>query len=217
MLADTYWGRARNNHTDLLSLLVANTVTGAASLFRRELLEYALPFPPAQFAHYHDHWLGLTALSLGGIRFVDRPLYDYMQHAGASLGHEAATTMTSLAQRSPGQRSPRERARMWRLHYFVDVCRLLEFATVLRMRCGEQMPRAKRRALDRFLAPTARRRRWRGSAPAAYASCRGAGATRSGPSGCCSGRSPGAGCSPPARATGPSTACAWTRCRRRRW
>lgn len=152
VLADTYWGSRTNNHTDLLSLLVANAVTGAASLFRRELLDYALPFPPAQFAHYHDHWLGLTALSLGEIRFVERPLYEYVQHPGASLGHEAATTMTSLAQRVARQRSPRERARMWRLHYFVDVCRLLQFATVLRMRCGEVMPPAKRRALDRFLA-----------------------------------------------------------------
>ncbi len=34
---------------DLLSLLVANAVTGAASLFPRELLDFALPFPPAQF------------------------------------------------------------------------------------------------------------------------------------------------------------------------
>ncbi len=55
-------------------------MTGAASLFRRELLEDALPFPPAQFAHFHDHWIGLTALALGDIAFVDRPLYDYVQH-----------------------------------------------------------------------------------------------------------------------------------------
>ena len=34
LLADTYWSRRRNNHADLLSLLVANAVTGAASLFR---------------------------------------------------------------------------------------------------------------------------------------------------------------------------------------
>ena len=50
----------RNNHADLLSLLVANAVTGAASLFRRSLLDHALPFPPAQFAHFHDHWIALV-------------------------------------------------------------------------------------------------------------------------------------------------------------
>ena len=46
LLSNTYWSRRRNNYTNLASLLVANTVTGAASLFRRELLELALPFPP---------------------------------------------------------------------------------------------------------------------------------------------------------------------------
>ena len=55
-------------------------MTGAASLLRRELLDHALPFPPAQFAHFHDHWIALVALSLGEIAFVDEPLYDYVQH-----------------------------------------------------------------------------------------------------------------------------------------
>ncbi len=99
MIADTWWDRRRNNHTDLLSLLVANSVTGAASLLRRELLDDALPFPPAQFAHFHDHWLALVALSLGEIAYVDRPLYDYVQHGEASLGHAAANQMTSLRDR----------------------------------------------------------------------------------------------------------------------
>ena len=40
---------------------------------------------------------------------------------------------------------------MWRLHYFVDVCRLLQFATVLQMRCAPRMSRRKRRAIERFL------------------------------------------------------------------
>ena len=66
VISDTYWSRRRNNHSDLLTLLVANSVTGAASLFPRTLLDDALPFPPAQFAHFHDHWLALTALALGG-------------------------------------------------------------------------------------------------------------------------------------------------------
>ena len=152
LVSDTYWARRANNHSDLLSLLVANSVTGAASLFRAQLLEYALPFPPAQFAHFHDHWLALTALSLGEIAYVPRPLYDYVQHGGASLGHETATQMVGLVERLRRRRSPRERARMWRLHYFVDVCRLLQVAAVLRIRCGDRMTPAKRRALERYLS-----------------------------------------------------------------
>ena len=45
LISETWWNRRRNNHSDLLSLLVANAVTGAASLFRRELLDHALPVP----------------------------------------------------------------------------------------------------------------------------------------------------------------------------
>ena len=41
---------------------------------RRRCCDDALPFPPAQFAHFHDHWLALVALSLGDIAFVERPL-----------------------------------------------------------------------------------------------------------------------------------------------
>ena len=151
--SDTYWRTRRNNHVDLLSLLVANSVTGAASLMRRELLDDALPFPPGQFSHYHDHWLALVALARDRIEFVPRPLYDYIQHGHASLGHAAANQMPALGDRAVGlwRRSLRDRIRKWRMHYFVDVARLLQFAAVLQMRCGTRMTAEKRRELDRFL------------------------------------------------------------------
>jgi GT2 family glycosyltransferase len=151
-IAATYWERRANNHSDLLSLLVANCVTGAASLFPRELLDDALPLPPAQFTHYHDHWLALTALALGDIRFVPRPLYDYVQHEQATIGHATATRMVRLRDRlSSLRRGARERVRLWRMHYFVDACRMLQLATVLELRCGDRMSRSKRRALDRLM------------------------------------------------------------------
>ena len=151
-IADTYWEARANNHADMLSLLVANCVTGAASLFPRRLLDAALPLPPAQFTHYHDHWLAVTALALGDIGYVDRPLYSYVQHAHATLGHATATRMTRLRDRfSSLQRGPRERVRLWRMHYFIDACRLMQFATVLQMRCGDRLAAPKRRAIKRFL------------------------------------------------------------------
>ena len=152
LISDTWWDRRRNNHSDLLSLLVANAVTGAASLMRRDLLELALPFPPAQFAHFHDHWLGLVAAATGEIAYEPRALYDYVQHGGASLGHAGANQMTSLRDRLRAQRPLRERVHLWRMHYFVDICRLQQFAAVLDMRCAPRMPAAKRRALRRFIA-----------------------------------------------------------------
>ena len=151
VLSPTYWSIRRPNHEDLLSLLMANSVTGAASLLRRELLDYALPFPPRQFSHFHDHWIGLTARVLGDVAFVERPLYDYVQHGGAVLGHAGANWMPPLRDRLRWlQRDPRERIRSWRLHYFVDCWRLMQFIAILDMRCGERIGRAGRRRLNRF-------------------------------------------------------------------
>ena len=90
VVSDTFWRGRRNNYTDLASLLLANTVTGAASLFRRELLDLVLPFPEPVGDPFHDQWIAAVALATGSIAYVDRPLYDYVQHGGAARGHEAA-------------------------------------------------------------------------------------------------------------------------------
>jgi hypothetical protein len=67
------------------------------------------------------------------IEFVDRPLYDYVQHGSSSLGHATANRMPTLSGRIRAlpARSPRERVRKWRMHYFVDIVRLMQFAAVL--------------------------------------------------------------------------------------
>ncbi len=85
-LAPSYWTDRANNHTDLASLLLINTVTGAASLFRRELLDVALPFPDVPGKAFHDHWLACIALALGEVAFIDRPLHDYVQHGDNVVG-----------------------------------------------------------------------------------------------------------------------------------
>ena len=155
VIADTYWTERRNNHADISSLLMANSVTGAASLCRRDLLDVALPFPPGQFTHFHDHWVALVALALGDIVFVDRPLYDYVQHDEAVLGHAAANRVTAFHERLSSLRAlpqnPRERINRWRMRFFVDNCRLMQFGTILEMRCGRHMDPAKRDALRGFI------------------------------------------------------------------
>jgi len=90
VVSETFWQGRRNNYTDLASLLLANTVTGAASLFRRELLDLVLPFPEPVGDPFHDQWIAAMALATGSIAYVDRPLYDYVQHGGAARGHAAA-------------------------------------------------------------------------------------------------------------------------------
>ncbi len=122
VMSDTYWSTRRNNHDDLLSLLVANSVTGAASLLRRELLDDVLPFPPAQFAHFHDHWVALVARALGRDR-LRRPSRCTTTSSTATRrsGTRPPTSASRCGERIADQRDPRERVRMWRLHYFVDV------------------------------------------------------------------------------------------------
>ena len=86
VLRDTLWQGRRNNYDDLTSMLVANTITGAAMLMRRELVELALPFPDTPGLPFHDAWLAVVALAAGEVAYVDRPLYDYVQHRGAFFG-----------------------------------------------------------------------------------------------------------------------------------
>lgn len=87
VLAETYWQGRQPNRGDLASLALTNSVTGAAALFSSSLLPYVLPFPAEAGNLAHDHWLACVALSVGQIRYVDRCLYDYVQHGANAIGH----------------------------------------------------------------------------------------------------------------------------------
>jgi glycosyltransferase involved in cell wall biosynthesis len=69
------------------SLIAQNQVTGSLCLFRRGLLDLALPFPrfPA-ITQVHDHWLAVCAKATGGALIVDDIVQDYVQHSGNVLG-----------------------------------------------------------------------------------------------------------------------------------
>src|SRR5262245_11551699 len=71
LVRSSYWTERRNNYTNFGSLLLANSVTGAASLYRRDLLDDALPLPPLLAKGFHDHWLAVVGLGLGEIAYVD--------------------------------------------------------------------------------------------------------------------------------------------------
>jgi hypothetical protein len=93
-LSHTFWTTRDNNYTDIVSMLLANTLTGAAALFRRKLLKHVLPFPVRADNLYHDQWIGCVALALGNIGYVDRPLYDYVQHGRNVIGHYEPPPLT---------------------------------------------------------------------------------------------------------------------------
>jgi hypothetical protein len=148
VLRGTLWEGRRNNHTDIASMLVANSVTGAATLFRRDVAELALPFPLTPGMPFHDHWLGLVALAAGDVAYVDRPLYDYVQHAGAVFG--------DVSQGGAAQGAASARGAYFRGYVARQV-----LAQALLARVGDRIAPAKRRDLGRFLAAE--------SSPAAFA------------------------------------------------
>ena len=155
VIAETYWSGRRNNHTNFASMLIANTVTGAASLFTREMLEYALPFPEAPGEQFHDHWLALVAMSTGGIAYVDKPLYDYVQHGSAVLGHDAANAGIKAGRpKRPKHLSigaVRQFFSGWRSAYFNAYLRLSVLARVILARCDGKLSGRQRRTLKRYV------------------------------------------------------------------
>jgi glycosyltransferase involved in cell wall biosynthesis len=144
VLAPSYWVERDNQWTDLGALLVSNTVTGAASLFRRDLLDVCLPFPPRLAGAYHDHWIALAALACGTIGYVDEPLYDYVQHRSQVLGHTAAATdeHPPAPRLAIGQR--------WQHGYFARVVPTQLVATALLERCGPRLRADDRETLAAF-------------------------------------------------------------------
>lgn len=176
VIAPTFWTTRPNNHTDLKALILANTVTGAASLFRRQLLDYILPFPPPAEGSLHDHWIGMVAMSMGKVGYVDRPLYDYVQHAGAVLGHARSNNphqpLGERRERPADAPSDGEggRGRLYRLRLlrrrselrmevmarlqsirrdYASLLRVHTSAELLMLRCGRALSRRKRRDLRR--------------------------------------------------------------------
>ncbi len=151
-ISETYWRDRRNNFTNFTSLLLANTITGAASLYSAELVRHVLPFPPPQGNIYHDHWIATVAMALGPISYVDEPLYEYVQHDRAVVGHARANSGARRPRRGSGQgrRAPKQRSRNWRSFYFGANCRIALFSRVLEMRCGDLMPPKKRRVVRRL-------------------------------------------------------------------
>jgi glycosyltransferase involved in cell wall biosynthesis len=146
VLRETMWQGRANNWTSLASLLIANTVTGAAALMRREVADRALPFPDSPGIEFHDHWIALVALACGELAYVKRPLYDYVQHDSAILGKVAGERG-----RSPASRLRPPRMREWRAAYFLGFVPGQVRARTLLLRCSDRITRDKRRALERYL------------------------------------------------------------------
>ncbi len=156
VLSETYWSQRPNNNDNFVSLLLANTVSGSAALFRREVVERALPFPYSSGGLFHDHWLATVGLALGPIAYVDQPLYDYVQHDAALLGHERAQAWANGARSLPVRLrhfrgDPDYFYEHWRTTYFQEYCRISLMARLLLTRCRAELSPARSAALGRLI------------------------------------------------------------------
>ncbi|MGN8082766.1 glycosyltransferase family 2 protein [Variovorax sp. 22077] len=75
-------------------LLRRNLVTGATTMFRRTLLEAALPFAPEWV---HDEWLAAIAAATGRMDVLPEPTIDYRQHASNQIGARRLTLSEKIA------------------------------------------------------------------------------------------------------------------------
>jgi hypothetical protein len=152
VLSNTYWTTRRNNYTNFGSLLLANTVTGAASMFPRRLLDYILPFPPRIGPHFHDHWIAGIALAMGKINYIDRPLYDYVQHSANVIGHATPPRppLYKLIYYIFINLSSRKRRKYAREAYFDHVLRVMFNARNTMLRCGKGINKRKFKVLSKI-------------------------------------------------------------------
>lgn len=98
----TVLGHTDRRSADLSDLLLRNQLTGSLSMWRRDVLDLALPFPRATDIAIHDHWLAVCAAALGEVRVLDAPLQDYVQHGANVIGEAGPTRVRDEMRRAVG-------------------------------------------------------------------------------------------------------------------
>lgn len=88
---------------DPRTLALYNTISGHATLIRRELLLLALPFNPDVF---YDWWLAIVAMSNGGITYLPQVLvYQRWHPANTSMTRPETKAATLMRERSDFKRN----------------------------------------------------------------------------------------------------------------
>jgi|GEM_PF-259114 len=87
VISPTFWNMRSNHYKNMSALMLANTVTGSASIFRATQLNKILPFPARLGNAFHDHWLGLTAAVDNKLTYLDSVEQAYVQHDSNVTGY----------------------------------------------------------------------------------------------------------------------------------
>lgn len=89
--------------------LHGNRVAGCMLAFKKELLNFALPFPSFRPPMIHDGWLTLVACMFNGIGLIEKPLISYRQHESQQVGTRAVEGGKVLALKERFARSRNEK------------------------------------------------------------------------------------------------------------
>jgi glycosyltransferase involved in cell wall biosynthesis len=135
------------------TFLRRNLATGATVVFRRALLEEALPFPAEWL---HDEWLAVMAAAHGSVRLLDEDTVDYRQHEQNEVGVRAPTLAYKIGRVLARRGSRNDRlARQFR----ILAERLAVDPSVTPQHVGEADEKAKFERMRADL-PVSRIRRW---------------------------------------------------------
>lgn len=153
-------------HGDAFSVLLRrNLVTGATTMFRKTLLDAALPFAPEWV---HDEWLAAIASATGRMDVLPEPTIDYRQHASNQIGARRLTLSEKIA-KAFAERGDKHVARLHRADALLQ--RLLQLgdrvpaarldaqrAKVAHQRFRAELPRARTLRVFPILVEAARGR-----------------------------------------------------------
>ncbi len=152
VISDTFWSFRKNNLSDLGVQLVINSVTGAASIFTRRLLDFMLPFPQGIGNLHHDHWIGCVAMAVGSLHWIDRPLHDYIQHGQNVTGFAETPSPSAFRMIYDNLRALRTREGriVARQIYFDHVPRISLMSQIIFIRCGSLISQNNLKSLHRL-------------------------------------------------------------------
>jgi glycosyltransferase involved in cell wall biosynthesis len=101
----------RGNNCQAFFLM--NCVSGHSVFFKKQLLNYAFPFPKKGI---YDHWLALVATHYGYIDYIDKCLVKYRQHGRNVTDFQGIRTKSSANQKL------KLRRRLKRENEWLEIC-----------------------------------------------------------------------------------------------
>lgn len=108
-----------NDHTGIsfLETVFVNYVVGNSCMFRKDILDLALPIPDGQ--PVHDWWLAAVASKRNGIKYYDDQLVMYRQHRDNVAGYERLSLVRDLKKMFLDRES-RNRQHVRRIEDFIE-------------------------------------------------------------------------------------------------